>query len=185
MVRLFSHWFPSTTIMQVAFDATLLFFAFLIGGVWLTRGDFASSELLPSALLFAVAMIVLHSTVGLYRRDPYRTRMQTAARFGVFIVLAVPVAYFVFRLLPWGHDHQEVLNVTAISALAVLIGVRGLVAQRKSSPMFVRRVLVFGTGPEAASVEQSLGNFGPGMSIVGFYPVLSDDTTHAIAMERV
>ena len=185
MVRLFSHWFPSTTIMQVAFDATLLFFTFLIGGAWLTRGDFASSELLPSALLFAVAMIVLNSTVGLYRRDPYRTRMQTAARLGVFIVLAVPVAYFVFRLLPWGRDHQEVLNVTAISALAVLIGVRGFVAQRKSSPMFVRRVLVFGTGPEAASVEQSLGNFGPGMSIVGFYPVLSDDTTHAIAVERV
>ena len=171
--------------MQVVFDAILLFLAFMLAGVWLARGDFASSELLPSALLFAVAMIVLNSTVGLYRLDPYRTRTQTAARIAVFVLLAVPVTYLIFRALPWGRTHQQLLNVTAIAALAVLVAVRGLVAHRRAAPMFARRVLVFGTGPEAVAVDQSSRNFASSMSIVGFYPVESDKTSHAVAAERI
>ncbi|MEP6655975.1 MAG: TIGR03013 family XrtA/PEP-CTERM system glycosyltransferase [Betaproteobacteria bacterium] len=184
MVRLFSHWFPSNVVMQVAFDAILLFLTFMLAGIWLTRGDLPSMELLPSALLFAVAMIALNSTVGLYRRDPYRTGIQTAARVVLSLLLAVPVAYAIFHLLPSGQGHQETLRFTAVAALAVLVGVRGFVAHRNDAPMFVRRVLVFGTGPEAASVEQSLRQSGPGMSIVGFYPVQNNET-HAVVSERI
>src|SRR5436305_14089712 len=126
MVRLFSHWFPSATVLQVAFDAVLLFCAFMIAGAWLTRGDLPSGELLPTAVLFAVAMIVLNSTVGLYMRDPYRTTMQTAARIALWVVLAIPVAYGIFLLPPWAQVHQTTLKSTAIAALVALIAVRGV-----------------------------------------------------------
>lgn len=185
MVRLFSHWFPSNTVMQVAFDAILLFLTFMFAGFWLTSGDLPSAGLLPSALLFAIAMITLNSTVGLYRRDPYRTRVQTVARVAVSLLLAVPVAYGIFQLMPWGQGHEVALRITAVAALGVLVAVRAFVAGRSDSPMFVRRVLVFGTGPEAAAVEQSLRQSGPGMSIVGFYAVPNSETGHAIAPERV
>lgn len=185
MVRLFSHWFASNTVMQVAFDAILLFLTFMFAGFWLTSGDLPSGELLPSALLFAVAMIVLNSTVGLYNRDPARTSAQTAARVAISLLLAVPVAYAIFHLLPSGQAHQDALTATAVAALVVLVGVRALVAHRKNAPLFVRRVLVFGTGPEAAAVEQSLRHSGPGMSIVGFYPVQNNETAHTVGAERV
>lgn len=185
MVRLFNHWFPSNTVMQVAFDAILLFVTLMLAGVWITRGDLPSMELLPSALLFAVAMIVLNSTVGLYRRDPYRTGVQTAARVAVSLLLAAPVAYGIFHLQPWGQVHQDALKVSAVAAFAALVAARGFVTHRSGSPMFVRRVLVFGTGTEAAAVEHSLQQFGPGMSIVGFYPVPNLDTPHAVSTDRV
>ncbi len=185
MVRLFSHWFPSNVVMHIAFDAVLLFITFMLAGVWLTRGDLPSMELLPSALLFAVAMITLNSTVGLYRRDPYRTGVQTTARIMLSLLLAVPVAYVIFQVLPWGDAHATALRITAVAALGVLVGVRALVAHRSEAPMFVRRVLVLGTGPEAAAVENSLRQSGPGMSIVGFYAVQNADGTHAVEADRI
>src|SRR5581483_5281362 len=186
MVRLFSHWFPSTTVVQVAFDAVLLFFTFMVAGAWLTRGDLASGELLPTALLFAVAMIVLNSTVGLYRRDPYRTRMQTAARIAVWLLLAIPLAYAIFMLPPWAQVHQTALKATAIAALVALVVVRTLMSNRPHSSMLVRRVLVFGTGADADAVDHSLRQFADSMNIVGFYPVQGDqESNYAVAADRV
>src|SRR3954471_19838518 len=180
MVRLFSHWFASATVLQVAFDAVLLFGGFMLAGAWLSRGDLPSGELLPTALLFAVAMIALNSTVGLYRRDPYRTPMQTAARIALWVLLAIPVAYGIFLLPPWGEVHQTALKATAVAALVGVVAVRGVLARRPRTSMLMRRVLVFGTGAEAAAVENSLRQFADSMSILGFYPVQTE-ANHAVA----
>jgi sugar transferase (PEP-CTERM system associated) len=186
MVRLFSHWVPSHTVLQAAFDAVLLFLVFMLAALWLDRGQIQHVELLmPSAVLFAVAMVVLNSTIGLYQRDPYRTPAQTAARVILSLLLSVPVAYIGFQLMPWGEQHQQALALAAVAALGVLVAVRGFVSHRGSAPMFVRRVMVFGTGSEAAAVEQSLSQFGPGMSIVGFFPVVQGENGHAVPSERV
>jgi sugar transferase (PEP-CTERM system associated) len=186
MVRLFNHWFPSNTVLQVAFDAILLFVTFMLAAVWLNRGSFVEVELLmPVAILFAVAMVGLNSMIGLYQRDPYRTGIQTAARVMLSLLLSLPVALGVFQLLPWGELHEDVLKVAAVGALGVLVVVRGYVTHWGSSPMFVRRVLVFGTGAEASAVEHSLRQFGPSMSIVGFYPASNQDGARDIAAENV
>ncbi|MEP7062468.1 MAG: TIGR03013 family XrtA/PEP-CTERM system glycosyltransferase [Betaproteobacteria bacterium] len=186
MVRLFNHWFPSNAVLHVAFDAILLFVTFMLAATWLNRGDLSDIELLmPSAILFAVVMAALNTMIGLYQRDPYRTGVQTAARVMLSLLLSLPVAYTVFRVLSQDEAHQEALKLAAVGALAVLAAVRGYFTHWGSTPMFVRRVLVFGTGPEAAAVERSLRQFGPSMSIVGFYPVPNQDGGHDVAAENV
>ncbi len=185
MVRLFNHWFPSSTVMHVVFDAILLFLIFLLAGLWLTQGNLPSVDVLPSALLFAVAMIVLNSVVGLYRRDPYRSGAQTAARVAISILLTIPVAYGIFQMQPWGEVHQDALKVAAVGALTILVAARGFVTHRTKAPLFTRRVLVFGTGTEAASVEHSLRQFGAGMTLVGFYPVQNADAPQAVPASNV
>ncbi len=185
MVRVFNHWFPSSTVMQVVVDAVLLFFVFLVAGAWLTHGSLARADVLPSALLFAVAMIVLNSFLGLYRRDPYRTAAQNAARVALSVVLTIPVAYGIFHLQPWGDVHQDALQIAAIAALTVLVAARGFASHRSNASMFTRRVLVFGTGEEAASVERSLEHFGPGMSLVGFYPVAASEVSPAVQKDSI
>src|SRR6266542_3356789 len=128
MVRLFSHWFPTNTVVQMAFDAILFFLTFMLVVLWRARGEPPSIDLLPSALLFAMATVALNSTVGLYRRDRYRTGLQNAARVIVLLLLAVPAAYAILDLLPWEQVHQEALKVTAVAIFAALVAVRSFVA---------------------------------------------------------
>ncbi|MGI8894764.1 MAG: TIGR03013 family XrtA/PEP-CTERM system glycosyltransferase [Casimicrobiaceae bacterium] len=182
MVRLFSHWFPSSMMLQIILDAVLLFFSAILVMVWLNTGQVPSLDLLaPSALLFAVAMTIINAALGLYQRNGSRSIRETTARSAVSLLLSVPVAYWVFRLLPWDEVPHEALKLAALLSLTGLVAVRGFATHGGSKPMMVRRMIVLGTGFEAAAVEHSLQRFGVDVKIVGFYPVESADATHVPA----
>jgi sugar transferase (PEP-CTERM system associated) len=185
MVRLFSHWFPSNTILHVVLDTLLLFLSVVLAALWFYHGDVPGMEVvIPSALLFALTMVVLNTALGLYRGNCRRTRAQTMARVFTSWLLALPVAYGIFEGLPWGEFRLEALKLASLLALSVLVVVRGLAAHGGTAPMLVRRVLVLGTGTEAADVEQSLKQFGSGVRIVGFLGVSNGDPSH-VAAERI
>ncbi len=185
MVRLFSHWFPSNTILHVVLDTLLLFLSVVLAALWFYHGDVPGMEVvIPSALLFALTMVVLNTALGLYRGNCRRTRAQTMARVFTSWLLALPVAYGIFEGLPWGEFRLEALKLASLLALSVLVVVRGLAAHGGAAPMLVRRVLVLGTGAEAADVEQSLKQFGSDVRIVGFLGVSNGDPSH-VAAERI
>ncbi len=185
MVRLFNHWFPTNTVLQVAFDAILLFGSAIIALIWLSRGEMPSLDLLwPPALLFAVAMMAVNAALGLYQRRTNRSVGQTTARVLLSLVLTVPIAFVAFRLWPLQNVPHDALKLTALAALGAIVAVRGLASHSSAQPMLTRRVLVVGTGTEAISVEQTLQQLGPGLVIVGFYPVNSSDDV-LIPVERV
>ena len=58
MVRLFNHWFASNTLLQVVFDAILLFLSVILAAAFLDRGQLISLQaVIPDALLFALTMV--------------------------------------------------------------------------------------------------------------------------------
>ena len=178
MVRLFSHWLPSGSRFYFVFDALLLVFSVLLAVVWFHRGGMPNLQLiLPPALFFVLAMLLLNTALGLYRQNSGRTVAQTTARVVASWLLAVPVAYGTFEVVPFPHEALQVGVLLALTSLAV----RGVVARSGSARMLARQVLVLGTGSEAVSVEQSLKRLGPTVSIVGFYPVLTDDAVEVAA----
>jgi sugar transferase (PEP-CTERM system associated) len=186
MVRLFSHWFPSSTVLQVAVDAILMFGAFGLAAMWLGEGGTPSlRHLVPSAALFAVAMVAVNSALGVYQRSSTRTLPQMLARVALSLSMAVPIAYAMFSVLPLGAGTDESVKVTALFALAGFVAVRGIASYRGTAPIFVRRVLVLGTSADAVAVEQSIKQRGGHMSIVGFYPVQNGDHNIAVAADRV
>ena len=88
MVRLFNHWFASNTLLQIAFDALLLFLSVVLAAAVLDRGQLLPLEIVaPAALLFALVMVALNTVVGLYQRNPGRTMAQTTARIAISLVL--------------------------------------------------------------------------------------------------
>ncbi len=176
MVRLFNHWFPTNTVLQVVFDVVLLFGSAIVALLWLSHGEMPSLDLLwPPALLFAVAMMAVNAALGLYQRRTNRSVGQTTARVLLSLMLTVPIAFIAFHLWPLKNVPHDALKLAALAALGAIVAVRGLASHRRAQPMLTRRVLVVGTGPEAISVEQTLQQLGPGLIIVGFYPVNSSD----------
>jgi sugar transferase (PEP-CTERM system associated) len=186
MVRLFNHWFASDTLLQVVFDAILLFLSVVLAVVVLHRGELLPLEtVVPQALAFAVVMVFLNTVVGLYRRNPGRTMAQTTARVVLSLLLAVPVAWTIFTFLPQSDAWNETLRLAVPVAFACFVAVRGVVAHSGVAPMFARRTLVLGTGAEAAGVEQSIAQLGHTVRFLGFFPAKKAESTQRVAGSRV
>jgi sugar transferase (PEP-CTERM system associated) len=182
MVRLFSHYVPSSALFHLVLDTALLFIAILLAFGLQYRGSVQDIEIIaPSALTFACAMMVLNSALGLYRGTTrFSTLQQKSVRVGLSLLLSVPVAYGIFHVLPWRALGQGTAELTVLLALSIVIAFRGFFAGAAAAPLVARRVLVIGTGEEALAVQRSIEQAGgPAVQVVGFYPI------HAHAMDAI
>ena len=171
MVRLFNHWFASNMLLQVVFDAILLFLSVVLAVAVLHQGELLTlGAVVPDALLFALTMVALNSVVGLYQRNPGRTIAQTTARIALSLLLAVPVAWAIFTFLPRADAWNDTLRLAVPLAFVTFVALRGIVSHSGMSPLFVRRTLVLGTGAEAVAVEHSIGNLGQARPVTRILP---------------
>jgi len=186
MVRLFNHWFASNTLLQIVFDALLLFLSVVLAVAVLDRGQLLPLEIVaPDALLFALTMVALNTVVGLYQRNPGRTMAQTTARIALSLLLAVPVAWAIFTFLPRAEAWNDTLRIAVPLAFVSFVAIRGIAAHSGMAPMFTRRTLVLGTGAEAVGVEQSIGQLGRAVQFLGFFPAKKTETSHQVAAHRI
>jgi sugar transferase (PEP-CTERM system associated) len=186
MIRLFNHWFPANTRLQIVFDAILLFLSVVVATAFLDHGELLNFRVVAQdALLFAFTMVVLNALVGLYHRNPGRTGAQTTARIVLSLMLAVPVAWAIFTLMPRTEAWTETLRLAVPLAFVSFVAIRGVAAHSGMAPPFARRTLVLGTGAEAVAVEQSLGNLGPSVRFLGFFPAKKTETAHLVSGQRI
>jgi sugar transferase (PEP-CTERM system associated) len=187
MLKVFIHYFPSQTLQQALFDALLLFVAVVFAVSLQVQGAATDWQLLvPSAVVFAVLMVLLNGVTGLYRLSGSRSSTKDAVVAVAFAVLiSIPVALLVLHALPWHQRASEAVQVSILVVLGLILGMRGLVNRRSAASMFMPRVLIIGTGADAASVEYSLSHpVRRGIEIVGFYSSGCDDAT-AVDASRV
>jgi sugar transferase (PEP-CTERM system associated) len=98
-----------------------------------------------------------------------RSVNQSRARAVLAIVLAVPLAYAVFSLMPLPVDGRQSLATASIIGLFVVMAHRVYVVHSAPQAMLRHRVLVFGTGPRAALVGRTLKKEDPHVDVVGYY----------------
>lgn len=178
MLKVFSHYLPSHTVQQILFDALLLFVAVLLAVfMQLQTETVAWPVLIPSALLFALTMVVLNTAMGLYRPLVQESQKGAMARVALSVAVSVPVAYGVFGLLPWAEFATLTVQISVLVLLGFLLAMRGLVNRRQASALFAPRVLIIGTGSDACAVQQALTTpLQSGMEIVGFYSPSREDS---------
>jgi sugar transferase (PEP-CTERM system associated) len=186
MLRIFSHYFPTHTLFQIVVDVLILFVG-VIAAITLQSGVGVAAwrTVVPSALLFAVAMVVLNGVTGFYRPVSGRRFKDVLARVLVGVIVSIPVAYAIFSVLPWGVFASEAVEVSVILLLGLILAVRGFSNRASTSSMLARRVLVLGTGNEAESVERALHDPAlRGLQIVGFMSLGSEDAP-SVSADRV
>lgn len=170
MLKIFSHYLPSHTLQQVLFDALLLFFVVLGAVVLLAPPGVPDwAVFAPSAFMFALLMVGLNTAMGLYRPVLQRSSRQAFARVLLSLLVSIPVAYGVFGLLPWAEMAPHSLQLSVVLLLSSLLLIRGLVNQRQASSLFSPRVLIIGTGHDAAQVYRDLTRpLQRSVEVVGF-----------------
>ncbi len=169
MIKIFNHYLHRRTLQQVFLDLALVLAAVLAEIAW--RGsDLASAvPLMGYTCLLATGMLVINASMGFYQRVHNRSANQSRARAVLSIVLALPLTYAVFSLMPLGMDGRLSLAAAAMIGLVLVVGHRVYVAHSGPQAMLRHRVLVFGTGPRAALVGRTLKKEDPHVDVVGYY----------------
>ncbi|MCB1911004.1 MAG: TIGR03013 family PEP-CTERM/XrtA system glycosyltransferase [Rhodocyclaceae bacterium] len=177
MLKIFSHHVPSQALAQFFIDACMLALAVVLS-VMLQSGS-ASFEwrlVVPSAVVFALVMMVLNSAFGLYRPFAGGSLRSVIERLALPVVVSVPVAYVIFQMLPWGHFMPEAAELTVLAALGGVMVLRGLSNRGHQGALMARRVLVLGAGADAAHIERVLsGVESRGLEVVGFVSMDPDE----------
>jgi len=121
-------------------------------------------------LVFALLIILLNITFGLYRRPEKITSSSYLTRVLLAPAIGVPLASLVAQFLPGAHPLQDNLVLLIGLTFIGLLVVRHAVVLPLLAAFVPHRVLVLGTGPEARLVEASLAAADmPNLTLVGFY----------------
>ena len=171
MIRIIHHPVHRSGVTQVTRDAAGLVLA--VSAVIAMQGG-GLLELAPEAgthlASLAASLYVIGSATGLYQDAGALTRVQATARALVVLVLALPVAWGIFSLLPPGFPNRELVRAAAVVGVAAVVLRRAFLGRRGLRAGARRRVLVYGAGPAAQVVGTTLRQADPGVEIVGFVP---------------
>lgn len=185
MVRMFSYYFPSNTLCQMGLESALLFCIIVVGG-WLqqSNGSAGISALVYPALIFAVFMTAMISAFGMYRRDQPRTFAGAAKRILLAFCLGFPLLITGCRWFPLGTTFVDSLVINNVLALGGILALRAVFIYALYAGPFAYRILIIGTGAEAAAVDQTLmKSTFPGLTMVGFYSNEGDEV--AVSPQRI
>ncbi|HEX2829523.1 MAG TPA: TIGR03013 family XrtA/PEP-CTERM system glycosyltransferase [Burkholderiales bacterium] len=178
---MFSHWLPSHTVIQIAFDVLLLV-ALVLGAAWMSYAELPAVWMAaPYAITFAVVAVALNKALGFYHLRVKRSTARLAALALASGFLAAPVAYALFEEVPQRHLGYPGLAVYAFAAFLGILAIRLSASALGFRPVLQRRVMVVGTGADAQALEHSLQRADT--TVVGFYPV--DDSKPQVAASRV
>lgn len=171
MIRIFSHYVHRQTVLQVSSDCALL--VLMLVAIFIVPFGHASDLLSvagPHMLSLTAGMVVISAATGIYQRGPNLTPVQTCARAVAMLVIALPLAWLTFGLLPEATPDRHIVQVAAMAGVAAVVARRVYVTHWGARDHDRVRVMIFGTGTAAHIVAQTLEASDPSVEIVGFVP---------------
>jgi sugar transferase (PEP-CTERM system associated) len=186
MLKTFSQYFSLHVLQRIGLDFLLLVVAVIVSAVILADSHGAELKgLLPSALGFAVVMIIANFAFGLYQPVDEDSPRAAFARFVLSAVFCVPVALGTMLLLPWQGFASSTMRFLVFALVLIVLLVRMLINRSQASSLFAPRILIVGTGKEAHEAEEILSHPEQGkVGIQGFFPI-SDDGERFVEDEKI
>jgi sugar transferase (PEP-CTERM system associated) len=169
MIRIFNHYVNRAALNSMLFDLALALLLAL-GAVVFQVGSLNVAVPMAGGQLvsFAACLLVINSASGLYEHSPGVPLNRAIARALAVLFIALPLAYLIFGLLPADADSREAVQLTVMSGVAALVLRRVYVSHRTTSAHSTTRILIFGAGPAAQVVGDTLRAADPNAHIVGF-----------------
>ncbi len=184
MIRIFNHYVHGSAIRGIAFDQIVLL---LIAGVAVALNVGNLHQALPMAgkqiLLLAALLFVASTSFGLYDAAP-SSLGRSAARALVLVALGLAASYAIFGWLPDSGVNRNAVQFSVMAGVGALILRRAYLTHSSAGPMRRARILVFGAGPAAQVVGDTLKASDPNVEIVGYVAGPNERET-AVAPERL
>ena len=169
MIRIFSHYVHRAALKGMLFD---LAWVVLVAVVTVALQAEHMSQALSLAgthvVSFAACLFLINSASGLYEPVPAGTVGRSLARALVVLLVALPLAYAIFGLLPDSFTNPQMVQISMMAGVAALILRRAYMAHSTVAANGQTRILIFGAGPAAEMVGRTLRASDPNAHIVGF-----------------
>jgi sugar transferase (PEP-CTERM system associated) len=186
MIHIFNHYVPGRLIALAALEALVLLIAAYVGISLHTSGTGAtisSETAVPSqALAFAVGMMFVISSMGLYQSDLRDKNRAVGLRFIAAFVLGFAAIGVVLSLMPSLNPGPVALGGALAVALAGSLLVRTAFHRWNESGVFKSRVLVLGTGSRVMKIAE-YGGRNPHHRVVGYIALQA--TKHYVPLPNV
>jgi hypothetical protein len=174
MINIFSHYIPGRPLVLAVMEAAVLLIAAQVG-LTLELADSRAAisgsggAVLSEASAFALGMVIIMSSMGLYQTDLWNNtqsvRLRVVSAFAVGFAIVGLVAY----LMPT-HPGLVALGATTMAlALAGSLCVRAAFHRWQNLSAFKPRVLVLGTGSRVTRLAE-YAQRNPNHQVVGYVP---------------
>lgn len=171
MIRIFSHYVSRQSVLRVSFDLAFIILAMLTAfAVLVGRLDLMVPKAGTHVLSLAAGMFVINTASGFYQPANRFTLNQAFARAAVALLLALPLTYAIFSLLPLDIANREAIKWTAMVGAAAVVLRRVYVAHWGAGSSVRSRIMVFGSGTAAQLVGATLRSADPNANVVGYMP---------------
>ncbi len=169
MIRIFNHYVHRASLRSMFFDLTLALLvaigaiAFQVGGI-----DHAVPMAGTHVMSFAAALFVINSASGLYEVAPLGSFSRACAKALLVLLVALPLAYAIFGLLPAEMVSRGAIQFTVMAGVSALVMRRVYVSHWGTARTARTRILIFGAGAAAVVVGKTLKASDPNAHIVGY-----------------
>jgi len=187
MIHVFSHYVPARLIVLVVLEALVLMLAAYAGISF--QSDRSGESVLgmadaaPSlASGFAVGMLILMSSMGLYQPELWSNKPAIAVRLIVAFLLGFVITGFVAYMVPSLTAGPVVLAGVLVVALTGSVLVRSAFCKWSHLGAFKSRVLVLGTGSRAVKLGE-YAKRNASHKVIGY--VALQPSTHYVPLEQV
>ena len=168
MIRIFNHYVHRSALRGMLFDLGLVVLAaLLLIGIQVRSVD-AVPMVGTHVMSFAACMLVINSASGLYESASTASLGRAVARAIMVLLVALPLTWLIFGLLPESFANRESVQVSMMVGVAALILRRAYLSHSNAAAASRSRILIYGAGPAAQVVAQTLSKADPNAHIVGF-----------------
>jgi len=169
MIRIFNHYVHQSALRGIVFDIGLVLLVSMVA-VAVNAGGL--DQVMPVAgthvVSLAACLLVINSASGLYETAAPMTAGRSTARALMVILVALPLTYAILGLLPASIMDRGNVQLSVMAGVTALIIRRAYLAHNAAAPLRRTRILIFGAGPAALVVAQTLRKADPNADIVGF-----------------
>jgi sugar transferase (PEP-CTERM system associated) len=169
MIRIFNHYIHRSALRGILFDIGLVVLVALIA-VSLNLGSIDQAVPLAGTHVVSVAacLFLINSVSGLYESSTPGTLSRSMSRALMVLIVALPLTWIIFGLLPASFGNRFSIQLSMIAGVAALTLRRAYLTHALAAPAKRTRILIFGAGPAAQVVGNTLRAADPNADIVGF-----------------
>jgi sugar transferase (PEP-CTERM system associated) len=185
MIRIFSHYVSRNLVFLVALDSLVLMLSACVGTSFqlsATGNASGFGDLVPQAGVFALAVLVVMTSTGVYQLDYWQDVQARLGRLVTAALLGVVVASLIWYLTLSSYWGPKAIIVTVTLALAGSVFARFACSKWGNAGALKRRVLVLGTGSRVMKLAE-FAQRNRNHEVVGYLPIQSSQ--HYVPLSRV
>jgi sugar transferase (PEP-CTERM system associated) len=171
MIRIFNHYVHRASVQGLMFDLGWVLLVALVSVLMqVERLDQVVTLAGTHVVSFAACMAVIGGASGLYE-PPAQAQAHVSrswSRALLVLLLALPLAYSIFGLLPSGLVNRSAIQWSMMAGVAALTLRRAYMTQSSATVSGRARILIYGAGPAAEMVGRTLRTSDPNAHIVGY-----------------